>query len=649
MARCRSTARAERERCSRFDGLATLADVWLDGELAGRGDNMFAALRARRAPRRASELVDPLPRARRPSSRRSVRGRAGACRCSSTSSCAGSARRCSAARPAGRRPAPPVGPWRACGSRRAARCASARSRSTRSIAGVGDDRLRAGRRAAQRGADARDARRRRAAASVTSVALDRAMPARGADALAIDDAGAAGGRTRTASRRATRSRSRRRAAATSHDRSRPHRLPHDRASTQPTATSRVRVNGVPVFCRGACWTPLDVVALRGAARSAYAPPSRRLARAGMNMLRVGGTMVYEDDALYDALDEHGVLLWQDFMFANMDYPDDERSRRASSPRSTEQFARLQARPCVAVVCGNSEVEQQAAMCGARARALVAARCSTRRSRTRVAAALPGVPLRAVERARRRVPARGERRAVVVLRRRRVPAAARGRAARRGAVRLRVPRVREHPRAIRRCRASHITRRGRRARRATSAPAGTSTTCAITTCSCSSASIRSRCADADHERYLALGRVATGEVMARTFARVAARALARAAARCLVPARSVAGRRLGRRRCRRRAEGRVVRAAPRARARRARDHRRGRQRPRAARRQRSRRRRSPARSSSRCGAAARSRSAARAREVAVAGARRARARRRVAVRRLGSICRARTGSARRSRT
>ena len=123
----------------------------------------------------------------------------------------------------------------------------------------------------------------------------------------------------------------------------------------------VRVNGVRVFCRGACWTPLDAVAF-GAPAEAYRAAVAQLAAAGMNMVRVGGTMTYEDDALYDALDEAGVLLWHDLMCANMDYPDE-----LATPLSAEvgeEFARLQARPCVAVICGNSEGSQQAAMFGA---------------------------------------------------------------------------------------------------------------------------------------------------------------------------------------------------------------------------------------------------------------------------------------------
>lgn len=123
------------------------------------------------------------------------------------------------------------------------------------------------------------------------------------------------------------------------------------------------VNGAPVFCRGACWTPLDPV---GFATDAAAE-SRAFAQvvdAGMNMLRVGGTMVYEGDGFLDQCDARGVLLWQDFMFANLDYPEGDAAFSEDVDREARQLlARLQARPSVAVLCGNSEGEQQAAMWG----------------------------------------------------------------------------------------------------------------------------------------------------------------------------------------------------------------------------------------------------------------------------------------------
>ncbi len=124
------------------------------------------------------------------------------------------------------------------------------------------------------------------------------------------------------------------------------------------------VNGVPIFCRGACWTPLDMVTMR-CDRSAYERALHQARDAGMNMLRVGGTMVYESDDFYDLADELGILLWHDFMFANMDYPEDDAAFTAGVSEEARQFlARLEGRPSLAVLCGNSEGEQQAAMFGA---------------------------------------------------------------------------------------------------------------------------------------------------------------------------------------------------------------------------------------------------------------------------------------------
>jgi beta-mannosidase len=126
----------------------------------------------------------------------------------------------------------------------------------------------------------------------------------------------------------------------------------------------LRVNGVRVFCRGACWTPLDPVSL-AAAPEAYADAFEQLVDAGMNMVRVGGTMTYEADAFHIAADARGVLVWQDLMFANMQYPDDDAAFVASAVAEVGgELARLAPHPSLAVVCGNSEGAQQAAMWGA---------------------------------------------------------------------------------------------------------------------------------------------------------------------------------------------------------------------------------------------------------------------------------------------
>ena len=126
----------------------------------------------------------------------------------------------------------------------------------------------------------------------------------------------------------------------------------------------LHVNGVPIFCRGACWTPPDPVAL-DTTQDALTETLRHFRAAGLNMLRVGGTMVYESDDFLDLCDAQGILLWQDFMFANMHYPEGDAAFDASvSAEAHQQLARLSGRPCLAVLCGNSEGEQQAAMWGA---------------------------------------------------------------------------------------------------------------------------------------------------------------------------------------------------------------------------------------------------------------------------------------------
>lgn len=126
----------------------------------------------------------------------------------------------------------------------------------------------------------------------------------------------------------------------------------------------LNVNGVKIFCRGAVWTPLDPISLRSS------PEACRIAivqarTAGMNMLRVAGTMVYEEDHFYRLCEEEGMLVWQEFMFANMDYPAHDKDFMASVELEVcQQLKRLKSCACIAVFCGNSEVAQQAAMWGA---------------------------------------------------------------------------------------------------------------------------------------------------------------------------------------------------------------------------------------------------------------------------------------------
>jgi len=125
----------------------------------------------------------------------------------------------------------------------------------------------------------------------------------------------------------------------------------------------VHVNDEKIFCRGACWTINDVVSLVGDYQS-LEQTLLLMKSAGANMIRIGGTMIYEQDDFYRLCDQLGIMVWQDFMFANMDYPvEDEGFNSSIRKEVCQHLSRLQKHVCVTIYCGNSEIEQQAAMLG----------------------------------------------------------------------------------------------------------------------------------------------------------------------------------------------------------------------------------------------------------------------------------------------
>ena len=113
------------------------------------------------------------------------------------------------------------------------------------------------------------------------------------------------------------------------------------------------VNGRPLFAVGANWIPDDSFPSRVSEQRTR----RQLERArdlGMNMLRVWGGGLYESDVFYDAADELGLLIWQDFAYACSYYPDDEAARRVASVEAREAITRLRRHPSLALWCGNNE-------------------------------------------------------------------------------------------------------------------------------------------------------------------------------------------------------------------------------------------------------------------------------------------------------
>jgi beta-mannosidase len=125
----------------------------------------------------------------------------------------------------------------------------------------------------------------------------------------------------------------------------------------------IAINGVRIFCRGACWTPIDPVSLNSD-EAHYRSTLLQVQQAGMNMLRISGACNYEHDRFFELCDELGILVWQEFMFANMDYPSsDPQFQEQVVLEVSQQLTRWAKHPCIAMICGNSEVSQQASMWG----------------------------------------------------------------------------------------------------------------------------------------------------------------------------------------------------------------------------------------------------------------------------------------------
>ncbi len=114
-----------------------------------------------------------------------------------------------------------------------------------------------------------------------------------------------------------------------------------------------KLNGVPVFAKGANYIPQDMFQDR-VAPARYKRLLDDAVAANMNMLRVWGGGIYEDDLFYQLCDARGILVWQDFMYACAMYPGNGRFLKNAAREAYEQIERLRQHPCIALWCGNNE-------------------------------------------------------------------------------------------------------------------------------------------------------------------------------------------------------------------------------------------------------------------------------------------------------
>lgn len=116
-----------------------------------------------------------------------------------------------------------------------------------------------------------------------------------------------------------------------------------------------RINGLPIFMKGANYVPQSNF-LTEITDTQYVKLIDDVKSTNMNMLRVWGGGIYENDLFYNLCDEHGILIWQDFMFAGSMYPGDSSFTTNVYAEISQQVERLRNHPSLALWCGNNEID-----------------------------------------------------------------------------------------------------------------------------------------------------------------------------------------------------------------------------------------------------------------------------------------------------
>lgn len=114
------------------------------------------------------------------------------------------------------------------------------------------------------------------------------------------------------------------------------------------------VNGHPMFAKGANFIPDDAL-LPNVTTERYKRIFEDVKAANMNMLRVWGGGIYEDDKFYDEADRNGILIWQDFLFACTTYPHDPLFLKRVEAEAEYNIKRLRGHASLAMWCGNNEI------------------------------------------------------------------------------------------------------------------------------------------------------------------------------------------------------------------------------------------------------------------------------------------------------
>lgn len=116
-----------------------------------------------------------------------------------------------------------------------------------------------------------------------------------------------------------------------------------------------KINGRKIFCMGTNWVPMDAFPSR---HDEYLERALRLADdVGCNMLRCWGGSIYETDEFYDFCDRKGIMVWQDFCMGCAVYPQDEKFANRLYAEAVSVIKRLRSHTSLVLWAGDNECDE----------------------------------------------------------------------------------------------------------------------------------------------------------------------------------------------------------------------------------------------------------------------------------------------------
>ncbi|XP_017057225.2 beta-mannosidase-like isoform X2 [Drosophila ficusphila] len=117
-----------------------------------------------------------------------------------------------------------------------------------------------------------------------------------------------------------------------------------------------RVNGHPIFMKGANYVPVHALPELSADADALEFLLKAAHEANMNMIRVWGGGLYESETFYDLADFYGLLVWQDMAFSQAAYPLESDFVSSVCVETVQNAQRLSYHPSLSLIVTNNEVE-----------------------------------------------------------------------------------------------------------------------------------------------------------------------------------------------------------------------------------------------------------------------------------------------------